>query len=104
MCHQQHRRSSVLSQPIAAGLALAAMIVVMSGLASQTDAASLDKPWTDGGYAKDQGSQSVRRSAVTNRGSMQANYSEKGSPSPAGILFSSPPGIFSPARRGHSHR
>jgi len=29
---------------------------------------------------------------------------EKGSPPPAGILFSSPPGIISPARRGHSHR
>jgi hypothetical protein len=98
MCDQQHRSSSVLSQPIAAGLAVAAMIVVTAGLASQTDAASLDNPWTNGGYAKDQGSQSARRSVVANRGSMPATYSEKGSPSPAGILFSFPAGIFCPAR------
>ena len=72
MWNQQHRCSPVLSQPIAAGLALAAMIVMMAGLASQTGAAALDNCWTTGGYAKNQGSQTVRSSALTNLGSLQA--------------------------------
>jgi hypothetical protein len=45
----------VVSQPIAACVVLAAMIVMMSGLTSQTRAAALDKSWTTGGYAKTQG-------------------------------------------------
>jgi hypothetical protein len=72
MCNQPQRCSPVVSQPIAARVVLAAMIVMMSDLTSQTGAAALDKSWTTGGYAKNQGSQSVRSSAVTNVGSLRA--------------------------------
>ena len=77
MCNQQHRCRSVLSHAIAAGLALAAMIVVMSGLASGTPAATLDNSWTTGGYAKNQGTQGVRSSALTSLGSLEAERLKK---------------------------
>ena len=102
MCNQQHRHGPVLSQPIAAGVALAAMIVVCS-LANQTDAASLDNCWTTGGYAENKGSQSVRSSALTNLGSLRGENSEKGSPPPAQILFSAPAGSFLAGQGGSNH-
>ncbi len=103
MCNQLRRRHPMLSQQIAAGLALFAMTVIMSGVASRTAAAALDKSWTTGGHAKNQGSQGVRRSALTIIGSLRAESSEKGSPPPAEILFSSPAGIFPTSQSGSNH-
>jgi hypothetical protein len=97
MCNERQRHSLVVSQPTAPSVVLAAMIVMMSALTSQTGAAALDNSWTTGGYPKNQGSQSVRTAALTTLGSFRVESSEKGSPPPA-TLFSFPAEISSPAR------
>ena len=62
MCNQRQLHSSVVSQPTAPSVVLAAMIVMMSALTSQGP--SLDNSWTTGGYPKNQGSQSVPTAAL----------------------------------------
>jgi hypothetical protein len=78
MCNQQ----PLHSKPLTTIVKMAAMIVMMFGLAIQTGAAELDKSWTTGGYTKYQGSQTARIARLTNISSFEASSSEKGSPSP----------------------
>jgi hypothetical protein len=72
MCNQQVRRNPVFIKPRSAVVIMAATIAMMFGLAMPTGAATLDKSWTTGGYAKNAGSQTVRIAALTNPGSLLA--------------------------------
>jgi hypothetical protein len=80
MRNRQQPCSPVLSKPAAAVVIMAATIVMMFGLASQTGAAALDNSWTTGGYGKNGSSQTVRIAALTNFGSFRADKVKQSDP------------------------